>query len=211
MLRVVSHLVHASDETPANPGRRERKKAETRRAIRHAALELALELGVEEMTVAQISEVADIAPRTFFNYFTCKEDALVGDGTLTAAELRDRLVGRPAEEGPLAALRVALSEITLVTMLEADREQMLARQRLIQEHESLMARQLTQLATLERALAEGLAQRLGLDADEDLRPQVLAALSLGVLRVAIRRWTAAGSPSLRQLIAEGFEVLHHDD
>lgn len=208
-MRVVSFVV-TTDETPATPGRRERKKAETRRAIQHATLELACELGVEALTVAQISEAADIAPRTFFNYFASKEDALVGDGSLTAAELRERLAERPVAEEPLVALRAVLGEITLVAMLESDREQMLARQRLIQEHESLMARQLAQLATLERALAEGLAQRLGLDPDEDLRPQVLAALSLGVLRVAIRRWTAVDSRFLGELIAEGFEVLQQD-
>ena len=63
-------------------GRRERKKAETRRAIRDAALERALELGVEHLTVTEITEAVDISPRTFFNYFSCKEDALVTDGAV---------------------------------------------------------------------------------------------------------------------------------
>lgn len=210
-MRVVSCLVQTTDTTPEQLGRRERKKAETRRAIRRAALELARELGVEGLTVAQISEVADVAPRTFFNYFACKEDALVGDGSLAAAELRERMAARPLDEAPLGTLRAVISEISLVPAMEADREQMLVRQRLIQEHESLMARQLAQLATLERALAEGLAERRGHEVDEDLRSQVLAALALGVLRVAIRRWVADDAQSLGGLITAGFEVLQHDD
>ena len=210
-MRVLSPLVQTNEDTPEQLGRRERKKAETRRAIRRAALEVARDRGVEGLTVAQISDVADIAPRTFFNYFACKEDALVTDGTLTAAELRERIAGRPADEAPLDTLRVVLRESTLVTTVEADREQILLQQRLVQGNEGLMARQLAQFSTVERALAEALAERLGVDGDADLRPQVLAALSLGVVRVAIRRWAADGTRSRGELITEGFEVLARDE
>ena len=63
-MRVLSPLVQTNEDTPEQLGRRERKKAETRRAIRRAALEVARDRGVEGLTVAQISDVADIATRS---------------------------------------------------------------------------------------------------------------------------------------------------
>ena len=188
-------------------GRRERKKAETRRAIRDAALERALELGVEHLTVTEITEAVDISPRTFFNYFACKEDALVADGERAACELRERIAQRPLDETPLQTLRAALAGSDSFVAAEAGREQALARQRLIQEHPSLMARQLAQFAVIERAFAEALAERSQVDPDEDLRPAMLAAVTFGVVRVAIRRWTADGSQPLVTVISDAFDLL----
>ncbi len=56
--------------------RRERKKEETRHRIFHAAIELFRERGFEATTVDQITERADVAKGTFFNYFP-KKDAVL--------------------------------------------------------------------------------------------------------------------------------------
>ncbi len=53
-------------------GGRERKKLATRAALREAALRLALRDGVDRVTVDQIAAEADIAVRTFFNYFSSR-------------------------------------------------------------------------------------------------------------------------------------------
>lgn len=57
---------------------RERKKAETWAAIHEAAAALVLERGLEQATVESIAESVGISPRTFFNYFASKEDAVLG-------------------------------------------------------------------------------------------------------------------------------------
>jgi hypothetical protein len=60
-------------------GARDQHKLDTLSGLRRAAVELALERGVEHITVADIAAAAGVSRRTFFNYFATKEDALVGE------------------------------------------------------------------------------------------------------------------------------------
>lgn len=60
------------------PSLRERRKAETWTAIHEAAATLVLEQGLEQATVESIADRAGVSPRTFFNYFPSKEDAVLG-------------------------------------------------------------------------------------------------------------------------------------
>jgi|KBSSwiStaDraftv2_1062776.scaffolds.fasta_scaffold34792_4 AcrR family transcriptional regulator len=57
-------------------GRRERKKEETRQRIFQAALELFKQKGFEATTVDDITERADVAKGTFFNYYPRKESVV---------------------------------------------------------------------------------------------------------------------------------------
>jgi AcrR family transcriptional regulator len=68
--------------------RRERKKDETRHRIFHAAIDLFRAKGFEQTTVDEITEKADVAKGTFFNYFH-RKDAVLGylsETRLTAIE-----------------------------------------------------------------------------------------------------------------------------
>jgi AcrR family transcriptional regulator len=60
------------------PNLRERKKVETWTALHDAAASLAHQRGLEQATVEVIAETAGVSPRTFFNYFPAKEDAILG-------------------------------------------------------------------------------------------------------------------------------------
>ncbi|MDF7777851.1 helix-turn-helix domain containing protein [Sphingomonas sp. AOB5] len=57
-------------------GRRERKKLEVAERLRRAAFEVFSEKGFEDAKLRDISERADIAERTLFNYVTDKRDLL---------------------------------------------------------------------------------------------------------------------------------------
>jgi AcrR family transcriptional regulator len=60
------------------PGMRERKKLHTRRSIELAAIDLVLEHGFDSVTIEAVAERADVTPRTFFNHFADKADAVLG-------------------------------------------------------------------------------------------------------------------------------------
>lgn len=192
-------------------GRRERKKLATRRAIRSAALRLALEHGVDHFTVEEISEVADVAPRTFFNYFASKEDALVGEDSEDSAELREAIESRPASEAPLRTLHIVLRERCVEHTAQSHRQEALSRQRLVRENPSLLPRQLAKFAALERTLTAAIAERAGADPERELWPGLFAALSVTTMRVAMQRWSADASRSPGELIDEAFALIDTEE
>ena len=59
------------------PSRRARKKSAVRSQIIAAAIELFSRNGIENVTVDQIAEAADIGKGTVYNYFDTKEDIVV--------------------------------------------------------------------------------------------------------------------------------------
>lgn len=189
-------------------GRRERKKEETRRRIRTAALSLATRGGVEHLTIDDISEAADISTRTFFNYFSCKEDALVADTHQLASELRRAIPARPASETPLRALRRAIVDNDVLQSAPPHRDRARARYQLVRDNPSLLLpRQLQQFSRVDRAIAEAMAERLRTDSSDNIRVALLAALGVAVLRLATKRWASNESASLPDLIEEAFDLL----
>jgi AcrR family transcriptional regulator len=93
--------------------RRERKKEETKERIFKAAVKLFRDKGFEATTIDDITERADVAKGTFFNYFARKEAVLgylletrmteaVENGEATLAErrpARDKLLALYADVG----------------------------------------------------------------------------------------------------------------
>lgn len=60
----------------AKPNRREKKKMLARQKIMDAALQLFVDNGLKETSIAEIMEAADLGTGTFYNYFRSKEDVL---------------------------------------------------------------------------------------------------------------------------------------
>ena len=98
-------------EVPPSGGRRERKKIATRDALRGAARRLFAEQGVARTSVEQISEAADVSPRTFFRYFESKYDLLLPDLAALFSELEEALDERPIDEHPLVAYEAAFTAV----------------------------------------------------------------------------------------------------
>src|SRR5215471_9968164 len=99
----------------AAPSRRERKKLATRQALEEAALRLFAAQGYEQTTVEEIAEAADVAVRTFFRYFSSKQDVLFGEvATDRVTRLGSELAARPASEPPLASVVAVMERLDIV-------------------------------------------------------------------------------------------------
>ena len=172
--------------TELAPGRRERKKAATRRALRDAAIRLAASRGFAAITVEDIAEAADVAPRTFFNYFASKEAAVLADMRQIQDEMVEELTARPAQESPLAALTAVL--VGWARGLTADPDEWVARLQLIRADPHLRVASLGAWEELQAALSDVVARRTGVDAERDLYPTLVVSAALAAQRAALLRW-----------------------
>jgi AcrR family transcriptional regulator len=104
---------------PEIVSRRERKKEETRSRIFRAAIDLFRERGFEQTTVDEITERADVAKGTFFNYFPRKDAVL---GYLSETRLLDveENAGRMFEEARPARQKLFDLYDTAVSAYEED-------------------------------------------------------------------------------------------
>jgi AcrR family transcriptional regulator len=184
-----------------------RKKQETRQTLQRVSLQLVLERGLDGVTVDEISSAAGVSPRTFANYFTSKDEALTGDGpcVFDPAMLADIATGAAALD-PLPQVHALLS--ASVTEADGRWEEMRQRRQLQERYPALMARLLGRFASLEDELTGALARRAGVDAQSEIGPRLLAAVSITTLRVAFIRWTEQDSQrSFGAYLEEAFTQL----
>lgn len=174
----------------ASAGLRARKKRQTRQAIHRAALELALENGSAHVTSEAIAERAGISPRTFFNYFSTKEDALAGAHPEGPDLLRRDVLSRPAEEPLEDALRAAL--VHRMMLISEDQPLWRLRKALAQQEPELSARLLGSGTVWERCVVEAAAERAGTNPADDIEPVVIALASLSAFKAAMWQHAMAG-------------------
>ncbi|WP_372984001.1 TetR/AcrR family transcriptional regulator [Microbacterium sp.] len=87
-------------------GRRERKKAATRKNISDVATMMFLERGFDNVSIREVADAADVSPTTVFAHFPQKE-ALVFDED---DEQRDRLVSAVRDRAPGVTINRAIHD-----------------------------------------------------------------------------------------------------
>ncbi len=100
---------------PEAMGRRERKKAATRKAISDVATSLFAERGFDAVSIREIAEAADVSPTTVFAHFPQKE-ALVFDED---DDQRERLIAAVRDRAAGTTIAQALHAYLLSDYAEA--------------------------------------------------------------------------------------------
>lgn len=188
------------------PGLRDQKKAATRDALGAAAVRLGKEHGFDAITADSIAHEAGVSTRTFHNYFSNKEEAVLHHIEVSALEWFEKLRARPASEPIWDSLRhIALD---LVCDPGRDIEDTFAAAKLIEANPALMARKLEMHHSLTRTLGEAIAERTGTDIDADLYPNLLQMAVGGAVTAAVMIYVNdPGAASPKALIEDAFDQL----
>ncbi|RKT53685.1 TetR/AcrR family transcriptional regulator [Saccharothrix australiensis] len=182
---------------PEEPGRRERKKQLTRRALVDAAVRLFAERGYDRTGVADIAEAADVSKRTFFLHFATKEDVLLADGGARV----DLAVRAIAERPPGASVREVLAEAArrmIADTADADLPNGLAalRARLVVTTPAVQARVLHAAFTAQTRIAAALREAYPDALDEVTAAGVVGAVTGAISAAAVASLQRGDPPSL---------------
>ncbi len=196
------------------PGLRERKRLATHRAIQLAALKLVHDRGLDTVTIDDISRVADISPRTFFNYFPSKEEALVGDGpSFPSDEAVELFVSRTGN------LLGGIGDLMLDSATDAlhDHEIIQLRKALAADYPHLTVLRMQTFRAFEQKLVAVVARRMATEFPElaadpirlESRSALVTQVAIAAVHHAWQNWARdpLASETLADRLAESFAEL----
>src|SRR6202158_287236 len=161
----------------------ERKRRAIRGELSEVALGLLTDRTFESLTIDEIAAAAGVSRRTFFRYFTSKEDVVFAFLDQWAVRLAADIVARPVDEDPVAAVQISFRQLTA-----AYDDRALALVRLVRETPSLQQQERINRDHLRLAVVNSLAERLGLGAERAMRPPVPSTLPFAPLDAAMCAW-----------------------
>lgn len=216
MIQSVQQTADSQDPAAAAPGLRERKRLATRRSIELAAVRLVDERGLHGVTIEEIAAAADVSPRTFFNHFASKDEAVVGGGG-DLERLPDEL-RRALAPGPPARLAAQLRTLIAhrIAQQQSSTELWHRRREIALRHPELLRTELARMITLETAVVDVVAEQLtdldGAD-DRDAVAQMVVMSTVDTIRYAVQRSAVEGERrSIAALVDEAAalqrRVLH---
>ncbi|MFE0426446.1 TetR family transcriptional regulator [Streptomyces sp. NPDC058953] len=199
---------------------RERKRLRTRRALVETALTRYARDGFDETTLDDLTDDVEISKRTFFRYFSSKEDvALAPEKEFWAAFL-----GVLAEAG-LSGPVLDVMRRSLITALErmddAWERRFAESRRLVERTPALAAHSLLHCAETTDAVLALLTERLGpltardalptAPGTDELRLRIALEITVAAFRCALHAWSAgpadAGRPELIALTDGAFAAV----
>lgn len=160
-----------------------KRGAPTAAAIEDAALDLALERGYANVTVADISTRVGISQRAFFNHFPTKDDALLGRGV-------PQIDQKAAREFVLSSGPLLSDAMALLTQDQDSvaRTRLADRIKVISTSPNLLARQMERISAVEDELIDIVQMRIRHQdpllpaADASAQATMVAHLLAGVMR-----------------------------
>ena len=157
-----------------------------RERLETAALELFVENGYEETTVAQIAERAGMNRATFFRHFVDKREVMFGGQEALTGLFADAIKAAPGEATLAEFLQSALAaaEVAMTPQLRAAA---VRRRLVLAANSELQERGLLKLARISASVAEALRER----GTDELTARLGAEMVMLAFSVAFERWMKA--------------------
>ncbi|QMU77915.1 TetR family transcriptional regulator [Streptacidiphilus sp. PB12-B1b] len=179
-----------------------RWEPDARGRLEQAAMELYVEHGYEQTTVAGIARRAGLTERTFFRHYADKREVLFSGAAQLQQFFVDAVAAAPTGTAPIDAMAGALDAVG--ALFEGKREHARQRQVVIAANSELQERELIKFASLSAALAEALRQRGVAEPAAGLT----AEAGIAVFKIGFRRWiTEAEPPELTRVLREALDEL----
>lgn len=186
---------------------REQKKQKVRESIVAAAMALFKSRGLDGFSANDIALKAGVGRATFFRYFESREAALVVGFYEDQLQAMVKALERaPADLGPMDTM------IWLFRLLEQsqgpDEMRLLRQGTVLTSFPSLRAKALEFQISYETAVSQAIAHRFHDLRKDDLRPGLLAAAVLAVVRAVVDLWIDQGAEGdVQAMLREGLEQL----
>jgi TetR/AcrR family transcriptional regulator, regulator of mycofactocin system len=176
----------------------------SRAELERIALDLFIRNGFTETTLDEIAAAAGIARRTFFGYFSSKNDIVWGDFDALLRGMEEWLAQSDNDRPLLVTLMEAVVRFNDLPAeaIPAHRQRM----SLILHVPALQAHSTLRYADWRSVVARFAARRLKRPVDA-LLPQLIGHLALGAAVTAYEQWLADESADLRRLLKAAFGAL----
>jgi AcrR family transcriptional regulator len=185
----------------------DRKKARVRQTFIEVATRLFLERGFDNVSVDEITEVAEISRSTFFRYFLTKEALVFRNHSERLQRFRDALTGAPAELGPLEAIAHAFVDLSLY--YQSRRDELLDEYRIVTTSTYLVTRDIELDFGFERAIAAEIERRMAGAPDARMRSRIFGGALFGVARACLEDWFEGGCrEDLAQMGTDALNVFN---
>jgi AcrR family transcriptional regulator len=170
--------------------------------LAQAAMELYVERGFEQTTVAEIARRAGLTERTFFRHFADKREVLFAGSASLENLLVETVANAPQTFASIDAAAAGIE--AAAALLQQRRAYAQQRQAVIAANPDLQERELIKLASLSAALARTLRTRGAGNTTADL----VAEVAIAVFRSAFQNWIDENNQhDFPQLIRESLDEL----
>jgi AcrR family transcriptional regulator len=187
-------------------GLRQRKKLETRRALRDAAISLFNENGIEGTTIEQVADRANVSRSTFFRYFTSKDAVLFADGDEQGEKFLHLLENRPPGEGAISAFEAAVVELAMSEDREHEKTTWRQFNELLQNDPTLRGRIMLYRADWADRIARVLCRRRG-ETEPEMEDRLAAAVCMAASDESGQAWRQKSGPDAVSAVKEAFQEL----
>ncbi len=182
-----------------------RKHQFVRGAIWDAAIDLFAKKGFDETTIDEIAQAAGVSRRSFFRYFSSKNDLMGENMVLYAKTLTEAIAAFPATYSLLEVMRQTVLQVARGAAAKPRTRKIM---QIAAHNPAAREAQLSRLAEVQDRVAEAFARRSRKRSADDLTSRVLAGATMSIFDVTFRSWFERDHQDISVPAEQAFAALH---